>query len=96
MQIGSSSNAPAGRWKPVKGASGNAYLEIAGETRVPVPVFRNPLSWLQSGGNGVVVLDWDWTRDLLLDHELVAEDLDLGAALEEALEPHIWIREAAA
>ena len=70
---------------------GNAYLEIAGETCAPVPVFRNPLTWLQSGGNGVVVLDWDYARDLLLDHELVAEDLDLGAALEDALKPDIWI-----
>jgi len=75
---------------------GSAYLEIAGDEGAPVPVFRNPLTWLQSGGNGVVVLEWDYARDLLLDHELVAEDLDLGAALEDALKADIWIMEAAA
>ena len=75
---------------------GNAYLEIAGETCAPVPVFSNPMSWLRAAGAGICILDWDYARDLLLDHELIAEDLGLGAALEDALEPHIWIREAAA
>jgi hypothetical protein len=75
---------------------GNAYLEIAGQECEPVPVFSTPLSWLRSGGAGIVVLDWDYARDLLLDHELVAEDLDLGDRLEDALKPQIWIRRAAA
>jgi len=75
---------------------GNAYLEIAGQECEPVPVFKNPLSWLRSGGAGIAILDWDYARDLLLDHELIAEDLDLGAALEDALKPDIWVREAAA
>ncbi len=75
---------------------GNAFLEIAGQERAPVPVFKNPLTWLRAGGAGIVVLDWDYARDLLLDHELIAEDLDLGAALEGALKPDIWGRGAAA
>ena len=45
---------------------------------------------------GICILDWDWARDLLLDHELIAEDLGLGAALEAALKPTIWVRRAAA
>jgi len=75
---------------------GNAFLEIAGQEGEPVPVFKNPLTWLRAGGAGIVVLDWDWARDLLLDHALVAEDLDLGAALEGVLKPDIWVRGAAA
>ncbi len=75
---------------------GNAFLEIAAETRAPVPVFSNPMSWLRAGGAGIVVLDWTYARDLLLDHELVAEDLELGDHLEAALAPEIWIQGAAA
>ena len=75
---------------------GNVFPEIAGQELEPVPVFRTPLSWLRSGGAGICVLDWDYVRDLLLDHELVAEDLALGAELDAELRPHIWIRGAAA
>ena len=75
---------------------GNAYLEIAGQECQPITVFKTPLSWLRAGGAGICILDWDYARDLLLDHELIAEDLDLGVALEGALKPTIWIRRAAA
>ncbi len=75
---------------------GSAYLEIADQEGEPIPVFRNPLTWLRSGGAGIVVLDWTWVPDLLLGHELIAEDLDLGDVLEAALKPTIWIRRAAA
>ncbi len=75
---------------------GNAYLEIAGQECEPVPVFSTPLTWLRSGGAGIAILDWDYARDLLLDHELIAEDVDLGTRLEAALKPEIWIRGAAA
>ncbi len=75
---------------------GNAYLEIAGQEGEPVPVFSNPLSWLRSGGAGIVVLDWDYARDLLLDHELIAEDVELGNRLEAALRPSIWVMGVAA
>ena len=74
---------------------GNAYLEIAGHECEPVPVFKNPLTWLRSGGAGVCILDWSWTRDLLLDLELVAEGVELGNRLEAALTPEIWVMEAA-
>ncbi len=75
---------------------GNAYLEIAGETRAPVPVFKTPMSWLRAAGAGICILDWGWCRDLLLDHELIAEDLELGAVLEDALKPDIFVKEIAA
>ena len=70
---------------------GSAYLEIAGQEGEPVPVFKNPLTWLRTGGAGICILDWDNARDLLLDHELIAEDLALGEQLEAALKPDIWI-----
>ncbi len=75
---------------------GAAYLDIAAQEGEPIPVFRNPLTWLRSGGGGVVALDWDWVPDLLLGHELIAEDLDLGTRLEAALKPEIWVRGVAA
>ena len=75
---------------------GNAFLEIAGQECEPVPVFKNPISWLRSGGAGIAILDWSMTRDLLLDRELIAEDVDLGTRLEAALKPSIWVRRAAA
>ena len=70
---------------------GAAYLEIARQEGEPVPVFKNQMSWLQGGGDGVCILDWDWARDLLLDHELIAEDLALGEQLATALKPSVWI-----
>lgn len=60
------------------------------------PFKRNPLSWLRSGGGGITILDWSWVPDLLLGHELIAEDLDLGTRLEAALKPEIWVRGVAA
>jgi len=74
---------------------GSAFLDIAGHEGEPIPVFRNPLSWLRSGGGGIVVLDWDWVPDLLLGFDLIAEDVELGNRLEAALKPEIWIRAAA-
>ncbi len=75
---------------------GNAYLEVAGQDLEPVPVYRNPLTWLRAGGAGIVVLDWDYARDLLLDHDLIAEDVELGNRLEASLKPSIWVMEKAA
>ncbi len=75
---------------------GLAFLEIAGQECEPVPVFKTPLSWLRSGGAGIAVLDWDYCRDLLLDHELIAEDVDLGNRLAAVLKPDIWVMGEAA
>ncbi len=75
---------------------GAAYLDIAAHEGEPVPVFKTPLSWLRSGGAGVVVLDWSWAREVLVNHELIAEDVELGNRLEAALKPEIWVMEAAA
>ena len=74
---------------------GNAFLEIAGQGGAPVPIFRNPLTWLRSGGAGVCILDFGWARELLLDRELIAEDVELGTRLEAALAPSIMVMEAA-
>ena len=59
-------------------------------------ILFNPLTWIRSGGAGIVVLDWNYARDLLLYHELIAEDVELGNRLEAALKPSIWVIEAAA
>ncbi len=75
---------------------GAAFIEIASHEGEPVPIFRDPLSWLRSAGAGVVVLDWSWVRNLLLDQQLIAEDLDLGERLDAALQPDISIRRTAA
>ena len=75
---------------------GSAYLDLAGQEDAPLPVFRSPLSWLKSGGNGIVALDWNWVPSLLLGLNLIAEDVDLGNRLEAALRPDIWVRETAA
>ena len=75
---------------------GAAYLDIAAQEGEPIPVFRNPVTWLRSGGGGIVVLDWAWAPDLLLGLDLVAEDLALGERLESAMRPDIWIAESAA
>ena len=75
---------------------GNAFLEIAGQEFEPVPVFSTPVSWLRSSGAGIVVLDWCYIRDLLLDRELIAEDVDLGNRLAAVLKPEILVMVAAA
>ncbi len=75
---------------------GAAYRDIAAQEGEPLPVFRNPLSWLKSCGGGIVVFDWSWAPDLLLGLDLIAEDVELGNRLEAALKPGIWVKEAAA
>ena len=74
---------------------GVAFLEVAGQEGEPVPVFSTPISWLKSGGAGVCVLNWNYVRDLLLDHLLIAEDIKLGTRLEAALAPSILVMRAA-
>ena len=75
---------------------GAAYLEIARQECEPVSVFKNPISWLRSGGAGITILDWSMTRDLLLDRELIAENVELGTRLAAVLKPEIWVMGAAA
>ncbi len=75
---------------------GTAFLEIASQECEPVPVFKNPMTWLRSGGAGISILDWNYARDLLLDHELIAEDVELGTRLAATLKPDIWVMGAAA
>ena len=75
---------------------GSAFLDLAAQYDAPLRVYRDPLSWLKSGGHGIVILDWGWAPDLLCRLELVAEDVDLGNRLETALRPDIWVRQTAA
>ena len=75
---------------------GAAFLDIAGHEGAPIAVFAHPLNWLLAGGAGVAILDWSWVPDLLLGHELIAEDIALGERLDTALRPNIWIGRAAA
>ncbi len=75
---------------------GSAFLDLAAQYDAPLPVYRDPLSWLKSGGHGIVILDWGWAPDLLCKLELVAEDLELGERLESAMKPAVWIMESAA
>ncbi len=70
---------------------GTAFLEIANQEGAPVPVYRNPLTWFQAAGDGIVVLNWEYVREMLTGLDLVAEDLALGEQLEIALKPNIWI-----
>ena len=74
---------------------GNVYLEIARQEDEPLPVFRNPITWLRAGGDGISILDWRWAPDLLLGFDLIAEDVELGNRLESALKPAVWVRAAA-
>ena len=75
---------------------GAIYLDITGQEGEPIVVFKTPMSWLRSGGAGIVLLDWDWVPDLLLGFDVIAEDVDLGNRLEAAWKPEIWVMEAAA
>ncbi len=54
------------------------------------------MTWLRSGGAGIVVLDWDYAWDFLLGAEFLVEDIETGNRIEAALKPAIWVKEAAA
>lgn len=57
--------------------------EILGE---PLAIRRAPLSWLQSGGDGVVVTDWPMTAPALrCVPTLIAEDAAHGHEIERHL-----------
>ena len=75
---------------------GAAYLDLAAEYGEPLPVFSTPITWLKSGGAGIVILDWEWVPELLVGFELIAGDVDLGSRLEAALKPEIWVMRTAA
>ena len=61
----------------------NAHERLPGE---PLAVFRTPASWLAAGGTGVCVLDWTApAASELLDADLHAEDVALGAKLDRHL-----------
>jgi hypothetical protein len=51
----------------------------------PIPVFRNPLTWLRQNRRGLVVADWDAAAHLLSDVALRPEDERHGIELSRRL-----------
>lgn len=88
------------RWDIVAGDDhtailGECVLREAVWYSEPLPVFRNPLSWLRSGGAGVCPLAWQRFAQEMLWHpeiELVAEDIETGDALKRAIDKAARIR----
>lgn len=57
--------------------------DIAGQARVRV--FRTPIDWLRGGCDGVVILNTGVARDRLAGKEVVAQDVEHGRWLKNAL-----------
>lgn len=57
--------------------------DIAGQARVRV--FRTPIDWLRGGCDGIVILNADVARDRLAGKEIVAQDVEHGRWLKNAL-----------
>jgi hypothetical protein len=51
----------------------------------PIPVFRNPVTWLRQNRRGLVVADWDAAAHLLSDVALRPEDERHGIELSRRL-----------
>ena len=57
----------------------------------PTYVYRDPISWLRAGCDGLVILDGEKARDeLWYVDELRAEDEALGLELESLMKPPKW------
>lgn len=68
---------------------GEAAYQEAMFDDLPLPVFKDPLRWLQSGGAGMFPLDPDRFAREVVGHpflELVGEDLEHGVALARLIE----------
>lgn len=90
--------------RSVSGLGGALYLAPTGEpcsyTEEPIPIWRNPLSWLAAGCVGAVPLTATAKQDIrFLDCPVIAEDIAHGEEIQEALRqpyrpiPPILIRE---
>ena len=56
----------------------------------PLTVWRNPLTWLQNGGDGVVIFDFEEAHWQLPDRTLIPEDDTHGRQIRAALQPKPW------
>jgi hypothetical protein len=68
---------------------GEAAFEEARLYRLPLPVHRTPMTWLQSGGAGVVILDpLAFGRAVigLGELEMIGEDLAHGRQLRQIVD----------
>jgi len=82
------------RWNIVAGDDqvgmlGEFMLQEALWHSTPLPVFRNPLTWVRSGGAGVCPLDWKrFAREILWhpEVELVTEDIETGDKAKRAID----------
>ena len=78
------------KWKCDAGVAmlGECMLREAIWFNEPLPVFRNPLTWLRSGGAGVFPLDWPAFINEILwaSVELVAEDVAHGELIQRHLD----------
>jgi hypothetical protein len=96
------------RYRTIYGAAvmlGEAAFEEARLYRLPLPIFKTPMGWLQAAGAGCCPLDAGaFARQMLgCDLRLVAEDVAHGEDLQRIIDrarrilcPSIWIRKAAA
>lgn len=75
------------QWRTAYGMGvmlGEAAFAEARFYKLPLPVFKNPMTWLQAGGAGVCILDPVRFGIAVVGYpalELVGEDLDHGRAL---------------
>ena len=82
----------ADRWTLQRGDAamlGEAVLEEAAFFNYPLPVFRNPLSWLRAGGIGVMPIDLPAFAQAVLwtpVPELVVKDVQHGLDIERVID----------
>ena len=60
------------------------------EPTEPLPVWRNPISWLRNDGAGIVIFDFAEARHHLPDRVLVPEDDTHGRQIHSAIQPKPW------
>lgn len=91
------SSAPTQFWlfRGLANMLGEAALLAARWYGSPLPVYGNPLSWLRSGGAGVMPLDWPgFAREMLWypEIELVVSDVRLGERLKREIDSVARVR----
>ena len=62
------------------------YYDIS----APLPVWRNPLTWLRNGADGIVILDWGAAFWHLNHRKLIAEDEAHGRQIRKLMQQPKW------
>ena len=76
---------------------GSIYLPLVLEEGCALPIYSNPMSWLQADGEGLMILDWKMAPALLLDvGEFLVQDVVTGDRIEATMAPAVWVKESAA